>query len=167
MSPTDGPFRLVIATDAHDFAVVGLLFREYIDSLGFPLTFQDVDRELAELPTEYGPPTGRAFLAMAGSDPAGAVGVRRFDATAAEIKRMYVRPPFRGLGLGRLLAEAAVRAAGDLGYPRVLLDTRGSMTAALSVYRTLGFQEIAPYRDNPLPDAVFMERTARLTSPES
>lgn len=167
MTPTDGPTRLVIASDPADFVVLGTLFREYIDSLGFPLTFQDVDREMAQLASRYGPPSGRAFIVMIGPVPAGVVGVRRFNETSAEIKRMYVRPPFRGRGFGRALAEAAVQAAAELGYQRVLLDSRRSMKAALSVYRNLGFQETAPYRDNPLPDAVYMEMTARLPDTKS
>lgn len=167
MTTPDGPIRLVTVVSPADFDVLGGLFREYIDSLGFPLTFQDVDRELAQLAREYGPPTGRAFIAMVGPAAAGAVGVRRFDDASAEIKRMYVRADYRGRGLGRALAEAAVQAAGDLGYRRILLDSVRSMERALSVYRKLGFQEIGPYRDNPLADAVYMERSAWLRAPES
>lgn len=91
-------------------------------------------------------------------DAAGIVGVRRFDEDAAEIKRMFVRPSFRGLGLGRMLAEAAVAGAAELGYRRILLDSIRSMTGALAIYGALGFAEIPAYRHNPRPDAVFMAR---------
>lgn len=143
-----------------DWRAVDRLMREYVASLPFPLDFQDVDRELAELRDEYGPPGGVALLArVAGhARDVGTVGLRRFgDAGAgdAELKRMYVRPEARGTGAGRALAEAAVAHARALGYRRLLLDTVRSMTVATALYESLGFREIPPYRHNPLPDAAY------------
>lgn len=150
------PVGLAVVSAPHEFDTFLILVREYVDSLGFPLTFQDLDREIAEVRTEYGPPAGRAWIATAGDEPAGAVGLRRFAPDAAEIKRMFVRPAHRGRGIGRMLAQAAVDAAREIGYRRVLLDTVASMTGAIGIYRSLGFTEIEPYRHNPRADAVYM-----------
>jgi putative acetyltransferase len=133
--------------------VADAVIRAYVAALGFDLCFQDVGRELAELSTEYGPPHGAAFLA----DDVGFVGIRRFDDDVAELKRMYVQPAARGRGLGRALAEAAVGEARRLGYRRVRLDTLASMEEAVALYRALGFVDIAPYRDNPIPGARYLE----------
>ena len=136
------------------WAVADGLIREYVEALGFDLCFQDVDRELAELPTEYGPPGGAAFLAGEG---AGFVGVHRLDDHVAELKRMYVVPAARGAGVGRALAVAAVEEARRLGYRRLRLDTLSSMEAAVRLYLDLGFTDIPPYRDNPIPEARYLE----------
>jgi putative acetyltransferase len=152
-----GRAEVRVAVTAADWASVGELVREYVASLPFPLDFQDVDRELAELETEYGPPGGVALLAcMAGSSrDVGTVGVRRFDGASAELKRMYVRPEARGTGAGRALAEAAIDHARRLGYRRILLDTVASMRAATALYESLGFRRVPPYRHNPRLDAAF------------
>ncbi|MEX2294462.1 MAG: GNAT family N-acetyltransferase [Acidimicrobiales bacterium] len=130
------------------------LIRAYLDDLPFEIDFQDVDSELAELAAEYGPPNGAALLVVDdGGFAVGVVGVRQFDDRSAELKRMYVAPEARGMGTGRVLGAAAVSAARDLGFERLLLDTVATMTAAIATYTALGFVEIAPYRHNPLPDA--------------
>lgn len=130
------------------------LIRAYLDELPFEIDFQDVDRELAALPSEYGPPDGAALMVVDdGGTAVGIVGVRRFDERSGELKRMYLAPEARGLGAGRALGAAAVAAARDLGYERLLLDTVATMTAAIATYTALGFVEIPPYRNNPLPDA--------------
>ena len=129
------------------------LLREYAASLPFARDFQDFDRELAELPGDYAPPRGALLLARG----AGCVGLRPLDTTTCEMKRLYVRPPARGTGLGRRLAEAIVGEARSLGYARMRLDTVPDMAAALSLYAELGFREIPPYRANPIPGAVFLE----------
>lgn len=136
------------------WAVADVLIREYVDALGFDLCFQDIERELRDLRTEYGPPTGGAFLADSG---VGFVGVRRFADGIAELKRMYVQPSARGRGLGRLLAEAAVDEARRLGYRALRLDTLATMEAAVALYLDLGFTDIPPYRDNPVPGARYLE----------
>jgi putative acetyltransferase len=143
--------------DAPPLHEVAPLFREYADSLGFPLDFQDFDRELATLPGAYGPPRGLLLLARYGSETAGCVGLRPLDATTGEIKRLYVRDSFRGLGVGRRLAHEVVAAAPALGYLSLRLDTVPSMGAAQSLYRSLGFGEIEPYRENPIAGALFFE----------
>ena len=131
------------------------LIRAYLDELPFEIDFQDLDRELVELPSEYGPPLGAGLLARAadGGGALGFVGVRLFAEGDAELKRMYVDPSARGRQLGRALAVGAVHAARQLGYRRLLLDTVASMATAIAVYESLGFAPIGAYRHNPLPDA--------------
>ena len=133
---------------------VRALFLEYAAQLGFSLCFQGFDKELAGLPGAYGPPRGALLLATG----EGCVGLRPIDARTAEMKRLYVRPQARGTGLGRRLAAAVVEAARSRGYERVVLDTiAGKMDAAIALYRAMGFREIAPYYDNPLPGAIYLE----------
>lgn len=131
------------------------LIREYLAELPFEIDFQDLHRELAMLPLEYGPPLGAALLAVDGEDAVGFVGVRRFSDAVGELKRMYVAPSGRGVGAGRALATAAVDAARVLGYRELVLDTVASMEAAIATYTSLGFEPTAAYRHNPLPDARF------------
>jgi GNAT superfamily N-acetyltransferase len=132
------------------------LFREYAGSLGVDLGFQGFDEELAELPGAYAPPRGRLLLAMVDGAAAACVALRPFGARDCELKRLYVRENARGAGLGRLLAAAAIDAARAVGYERMLLDTLPAMGAARALYRTLGFEEVAPYRFNPVPGTSFM-----------
>ncbi len=151
------------ATSAGDWADAERLIRAYLADLPFEVDFQDVDRELAELPSEYGPPDGAALLARAadGGRAVGFVGVRRFDERDGELKRMYVDPAGRGTGAGRALAAHAVAAARAAGYERLLLDTVSWMTTAITIYAELGFVEIDAYRFNPLPDARYFALTLR------
>jgi putative acetyltransferase len=137
---------------------VRALFLEYARSLGFSLCFQGFDEELSALPGMYAPPRGRLLLAIEEGAPAGCVGLHEWDGPAAEMKRLYVRPAFRGRGLGRTLTEAALAEARALGYRSVRLDTIPSvMQSAIAVYRELGFREIPPYRENPIPGALYFE----------
>jgi GNAT superfamily N-acetyltransferase len=138
---------------AEDYADADRLIRAYLVELPFKVDFQDVDRELAELPTEYGPPSGAAVLVRDGGHAVGFVGVRRFADHDAELKRMYLEPEARGSGIGRSLAEAGVEAARALGYRRLLLDTVEWMAPAIALYESLGFVAISPYRHNPLAGA--------------
>ncbi len=145
-----------------DWADAERLIRAYLAELPFEIDFQDLDRELAELPAEYGPPDGAALLARAeGGAAVGFVGVRRFDGHDAELKRMYVDPAGRGTGAGRALAAAAVAAARDAGYQRLLLDTVAWMSSANAIYEALGFVEIEAYRFNPLAEARYFALTLR------
>jgi ribosomal protein S18 acetylase RimI-like enzyme len=135
------------------------LFREYAVGLGFDLGPQGFDKELAGLPGRYARPAGGVWLAVEDGDVAGCVALRPLDARQCEIKRLYVRPTFRGRGVGRMLAESVLRAAVDAGYHRVCLDTMPSMVGAIALYRALGFTEVEAYWDNPMPGAIFLGRT--------
>lgn len=134
------------------------LFREYQTWLEIDLCFQNFEKELAELPGEYAPPNGRLFLASKDARIAGCVAMRKIGEGTCEIKRLFVRPEFRGQGLGRQLAKAIIRAAKQIGYERMRLDTLPpKMNDAIVLYRSLGFKEIEPYYNNPVPGAKFME----------
>jgi ribosomal protein S18 acetylase RimI-like enzyme len=134
------------------------LFLEYAQSLGFSLCFQSFDKELEALPGDYAPPEGRLLLAMCESQPAGCVALHKLDLEICEMKRLYIRPEFRGKGLGKILAERIIAEARQIGYKQLRLDTvEPVMHTAVAMYRTLGFREIAPYRPNPIDGALYME----------
>ncbi|HYX70215.1 MAG TPA: GNAT family N-acetyltransferase [Terriglobales bacterium] len=139
------------------------LFLEYVEWLGFSLCFQGFDQELAELPWEYAPPSGRLLLACAaGGEPAGCVALHRLEAGVCEMKRLYVRPAYQGQGVGRALAEAVIGEARGIGYQRMRLDTvADKMQTAVAMYRALGFREIPPYRENPMAHTLYMELDLR------
>lgn len=143
---------------AGDVPVVRELFLEYAAWLQVDLCFQGFDRELASLPGAYARPDGRLFLAVDGERAAGCIALRRFDADAGEVKRLYVRPAYRGHGLGDRLAAAVVAAAREVGYARLLLDTLAHMKTAQAVYARAGFRTTGAYYHNPLPGAVYMEK---------
>jgi ribosomal protein S18 acetylase RimI-like enzyme len=144
-----------------DLAAVRRIFSEYADSLGVDLCFQDFDTELTSLPGEYAPPRGALLLAHVDGQLAGCCALRPLDTAdypnAAEMKRLYVRPVFRGSGLGRELAQAVLDAARERGYGCVLLDTLSDMEAARVLYDDLGFEEIPPYYHNPIPGAHYLK----------
>ena len=133
------------------------LFQEYAESLGFDLCFQDFETELDTFPVQYSPPAGDLFLALSESQPIGCVGVRFLEKGICEMKRLYVRPNFRGNNAGKKLSEAAIKAGKTLGYERMRLDTLPSMEIANRMYKSLGFVEIDPYRHNPLEGAKYLE----------
>jgi putative acetyltransferase len=151
------PFALRQAASPADLATARALFEEYQASLGFSLCFQNFDAELASLPGAYAPPDGRLLLAFAGDGPAGCIALRKIGEEICEMKRLWVRPAFRGTGLGRRLAESLLAEARAIGYRRVRLDTLPSMAAAQALYLSLGFADIPPYNDHPIEGTRFME----------
>ena len=153
------PAALIVrdARTPDDVAAARELILEYQASLALDLTFQHFADEIASLATTYGPPAGALLLATVDGAPAGCVGVRRFAPGCCEMKRLYVRPSARGHRLGRHLAERAMAAARALGYTHMRLDTLPSMQDAQALYLTLGFYEIAPYRENPVPGTRYLE----------
>lgn len=137
------------------------IFIEYAQSLGIDLCFQNFDAELLGLPGDYAEPRGALLLAMAEGQLAGCCALRPLDnvdyPNASEMKRLYVRKPFRGSGLGRQLAEAILDAARRAGYTCVLLDTLDDMEAARALYEDLGFEEIPPYYHSPIVGAHYLK----------
>lgn len=153
--------QLITPATPQELAAVRTIFQEYADSLGVDLCFQQFDEELASLPGEYAPPRGALFLASVDGEIAGCCALRPLDTAdypnAAEMKRLYVRKPFRNFGLGRQLAEATLDAAREAGYASVLLDTLDEMETARALYEELGFREIPPYYHNPIPGAHYLK----------
>jgi len=137
------------------------LFQEYAESLGFDLCFQNFDQELDDFPGQYSPPVGCLFLALSENQPIGCVGLRSFEKRVCEMKRLYVRPDFRGRKAGRLLAEATIKAGKVIRYEIMRLDTLPSMESANILYKSLGFRQIEPYRHNPIKGAIYMELNLR------
>jgi putative acetyltransferase len=140
-----------------DIDAVRALILDYQASLGVDLSFQHFDDEVAHLARVYGPPDGVLFLARVARVAVGCVGVRRLDDRACEMKRLYVAPAGRGHGLGRTLAVRAMTFARDRGYAAMRLDTLPSMHEAQALYASLGFRDVPPYCDNPVPGTRFLE----------
>ena len=145
------------AVTPEQMALTRTLFEEYAEWLGVDLCFQGFAAELAGLPGLYARPQGRLLLALTGAEAAGCVALRPREDGICEMKRLFVRPAFRGQGLGKLLVEHIVAEARAIGYQKIRLDTLPSMQAAIRLYETLGFDRCAPYYETPLPDTVFME----------
>lgn len=134
------------------------LFLQYAQSLGFSLCFQNFDEELAGLPGRYAPPGGRLLLAEFEGQLAGCIALHKLEEGVCEMKRLYLRPQFRGKGLGRALATQIISEARQIGYRRMRLDTvEPVMKDAVAMYRRIGFREIAPYCSNPIAGALYME----------
>ena len=178
----DAPEIVLLTPDeAHEFEATRAIFQDYAASLGIDLGFQNFDDELAHLPGDYAEPRGALLLALVSTidtvvpvsaqplqrangglvHVAGCCALRPLDSAdypnAAEMKRLYVRPEFRGVGLGRQLAEAILDAARGAGYACVLLDTLDDMESARALYEDLGFVEVPPYYHNPIPGSHYLK----------
>jgi len=153
----DHEYVLVEGSAPHDYAMAGVLFREYAAQLGVDLCFQDFASELKQLPVMYGAPTGCLLLVMQGGRPVGCGALRKLADGVCEMKRLYIRSEARGTSLGRRVAERLVEKAAALGYATMRLDTLAQMAPAQRLYRSLGFREIAAYYSNPLANSVYME----------
>jgi putative acetyltransferase len=153
-------YEFVQAQSPEEIAIARGLFQEYAAGLNIDLCFQNFDQEVKGLPGNYAPPSGRLLLAVEGEQVAGCIALRSLGDGACEMKRLYVRPEFRGQGLGKRLVTTLVDAARRIGYERMLLDNLpGKMDEAIALYRALGFREIVPYYHNPVPGALFMEQS--------
>lgn len=156
----DTDIQLRVAESSEDLATIRALFLDYQAYLGIDLCFQGFAQELDNLPGEYTEPGGVLMLALVDGAPAGCCAFRPLASSdhlnACEMKRLFVRPAFRGFGLGRLLVEQVMTRAGLAGYNTILLDTLRDMEAARALYQELGFLEVAPYYHNPLPGAHYL-----------
>lgn len=150
-------FEIVDAHDPQFIPEVRQLFLEYADSLNVPLDFQNFDEELNSLPGAYTPPSGSLLLAISNQQFAGCIAMRPLEKNICEMKRLFVRPQWRGTKLGRMLAETIMQRARNAGYHFMRLDTLPSMQRARTLYASLGFYEIEPYRFNPIAGTSFME----------
>jgi ribosomal protein S18 acetylase RimI-like enzyme len=152
--------QLSTPSSKHEFLSLANLFQEYANSLKIDLSFQGFNEELSNLPGNYSAPRGSLLMAWVDGELAGCCALRPFDEAdlpnSAEMKRLYVRPAFRRFGLGRLLSEATLDAARQIGYSHVLLDTLDDMEAARALYEDLGFVEVPPYYHNPIPGAHYL-----------
>jgi len=158
VSPLVKDFSFVQAESRAQIAQARDLFLEYAKSLGFSLCFQNFDQELANLPGDYSPPDGRLLLAEFDGQIAGCVALHKLEDDTCEMKRLYLRPDFRGKGLGRALAHRIIWEARQIGYQRMRLDTvEPVMKDAVAMYRRIGFREITPYCNNPIAGALYME----------
>ena len=151
--------KILQAETGKNLELTKALFEEYAASLSFDLDFQDFEEELVNIPGAYASPEGCLLLALYTGQVAGCVAARKLSDGVCEMKRLYVKPKFRGLGIGRALAEAVLEQARRMGYTRMRLDTVPSMNIARVLYVSLGFRVIDAYRYNPIEGAVFMELT--------
>ena len=146
------------AVSAADIAVARTLFKEYEQSIGVSLCFQNFDQELANLPGDYAPPSGRLLLVRVDDQIAGCIALRKLDDSTSEMKRLYLRPESRGRGLGKPIVQTLIHEAKLIGYSKIRLDTiPGRMDQAINLYRSIGFKEIPAYYDTPFDDTLYME----------
>lgn len=155
---SNGAVRVSKVQTPQDLKATISLFEEYAHSLGVDLSFQDFATEMTQMPGKYAPPTGALLLARNQDNEAiGCVGLRPFAKVGhCEMKRLYVHPNGRGLGVGRMLAQAVILEAKELGYEAMLLDTLSTMESAQALYKSLGFVEVPPYYDSPLQNTTFL-----------
>ena len=142
-----------------EIEMIRTLFREYVAFLNVDLCFQGFEEELAELPGKYAPPEGAILLGLIDDEAVGCVALRKINEGVCEMKRLYVKPKARGTGLGRKLVDDIIAIAREHGYVLMRLDTLDTLTDAMNLYQRLGFRQIAPYYENPLPGAIYWELT--------
>ena len=141
-----------------DYKVATELFKEYASQIGFDLEFQNFNEELQKIESHYSPPRGAIFIAWNEEGaPIGCFGIRKFDESICELKRMYLKTEARGLGIGKQLLKKAIEVGSRLGYKKMRLDTLPSMDSAIKLYETTGFYNIEPYRFNPIEGALYYE----------
>ena len=151
------PELSIIPAEPIHLAEIKALFREYERFLGVDLCFQGFEEELVDLPGKYTPPRGALFIAFVDNQAAGCVALRPLDNGSCEMKRLYVRPDYRGLGLGRQLAHRIIEESKDIGYKHMKLDTLDFLEGAIHLYRSLGFKQTGSYYDNPLEKVSYWE----------
>lgn len=149
--------KIIEATTAEQIKIAADLFREYQQFLNVDLCFQGFEQELATLPGKYSSPEGAILLADHDGKIAGCVAVRLIKDDTCEMKRLYVKDEFQGFSAGRMLAEAVIKKAKQLGYKKMQLDTLQRLERAVGLYAKLGFKEIKPYYANPLNEVVYWE----------
>ena len=148
-----------IADAAEEFEQAKTLFEEYAASLDFDLGYQDFKKELSTIAQQYKQPEGALLLSFVDNDnAAGCAGVRRFSDEIAELKRLYVKPGYRSLKIGKSLLESAIDTARQLNYKFIRLDTVPGQTKAQELYRYLGFYEIESYRYSPIEGTIYFEK---------
>lgn len=158
MKNSSSTARIQAANSFEDIELARQLFREYEAWIEVDLCFQSFEKELADLPGAYAAPDGRLLLAFEEGELAGCIALRKLERGVCEMKRLFVRPAFHGKGIGRQLVDAIVKEAREIGYQKMRLDTLPpKMNKAIAIYRSIGFQDIAPYYENPVPGATFME----------
>jgi putative acetyltransferase len=159
LSTQHRPFSIVMATSADHYARARRIIEDYERWLGVDLCFQGFKEELETLATMYGRPKGALLLAEMDGEDAGCIALRDMGDGIAEMKRLYVAPDYRGLGIGRSLTEDFISVARSLGYSAIRLDTIPRLGVAYTIYQKMGFRKIRPYTYNPDPDAIFLELT--------
>ena len=153
--------HILEATTSADYGLGRALFEEYARTIDVDLCFQNFAAELDRISVMYAPPAGALLLATAGSETAGCVGLRKLRDDICEMKRLYVRPPFRGRRIGRRMAEDIAQRARALGYRTLVLDTLGTMEAAQGLYVSMGFTPATSYYVNPLPNVKYFSLDLR------
>lgn len=151
-------FEFIIANSEEEFSAGKKLFREYSKSIKIDLSFQNFENELEEIKKQYKKPEGGIVLIKHNLEFVGCTGIRKLKNNIAELKRMYVKPDYQGLGLGKKLLEIAILLAKELNYSKIYLDTLSSMKSAVNIYKAAGFKEIKPYRFNPSEEALYFEK---------
>lgn len=148
-----------------DVAAVRELWLEYWESVGLPMDFQGFGEERIGLPGVYGASGGALLLAVDNDQPAGTIALRRLDQISGEVKRLYLRPQYRGQGVAKRLLEAVIERAGALQYEWLYADTLPSMKEALRLYAGVGFEKAEAYSHTPTPGAIYLKM--RLVKPNA